>query len=355
MASLFKVPGSPYWQLRYRDPDGKWRKKSLKFRHGIGTETAQARRACAQQTASEHGASREGEAALWKSWVQQWIDDHFTHALSRTRAINAWTHLSAWLITRGHITPAHVRHEHAAEYMRHRKQEGAAHNTALVEVKFMASILQSAVRRQLIPGNPWVKLGIKRARVREKPEITSEQAALVQHSLTAMNKPAWMHESWLIVTHQGCRITECRIPMRDIDDEAGIIWFEKTKGDRPFSTLIHPALRPLIAKKRVARATYLCDLPPHAAKHWWVFLRKKLKLPFSIHSTRVTVATQLARAKVDRTEAMRFLNHSTELVHRTYQRLRPQDLSAAVAAVGFSDTDERPGNPDSPPASAARG
>lgn len=232
--------------------------------------------------------------------------------------------------------------------MRQRKADGAAHNTALLEVKFFCAILQEAVRRDFISANPWTKLGLKRAAVREKQEITADQAALVERELAERKMPEWMVESWLIATRQGCRITECRVPMADVDEARGVLYFAKTKGDRPFSTQLHPDLRDLAARKRKAGAEFLCDLPPNAAKFWWIFLRKKLGLPFSIHSTRVTVATQLARGNVSQTEAMRFLNHSSELVHRTYQRLRPQDLSAAVAAVGFSsDSGAKRGKKDS--------
>jgi len=356
MASLFTKPNSPYWQLRYRDEAGIWRKKSLKFRKGIGTETAAARREEARHTLEERSATRQGDKALWKRWVPGWIETHFTNPFSRTRAVNAWTRLEEWFLSRGFITPAFIRYEHAAEFFAARKKAKAAHNTALLEVKFGSQILQEAVRRELIPGNPWVKLGIKRARGKVKPEITSEQAAIVQAGLIEHKMPDWMSESWLVYTTQGCRATESKIPMADIDEKAGVIWFEKQKGDKPFATKIHPALLPLIKKKRKAGAEFLIDLPPNSAKKWWVFLREKLKLPFSIHSTRVTVATQMARGGVDRTEAMRYLNHSSELVHRIYQRLRPDDLSAAVAAVGFqpSSSQSNNGKPETQGAPRAR-
>ncbi len=141
-----------------------------------------------------------GRGSLWKNWVQEWIDDHYPNAHSRTRAVNAWRHLELWLEAREFSTPAFVRHEHASQYLKGRKKEGAAHNTALLEIKFMASILQEAVRREFIAGNPWVKLGIKREAVKEKPEITPEQAAFVEAELKRRNKAQWWHDSWLIVT-----------------------------------------------------------------------------------------------------------------------------------------------------------
>jgi site-specific recombinase XerD len=343
MASLFQKEDSPFWQLRYRDDAGKWRKRTTKFRIGIGTETAEARRECAAQTLRERSANRAGEAPLWKNWVQDWIDDHFSNPRSRTRAVNAWTHLEAWLEREKFTTPAFVRYEHAAAYLRQRKKEGAAHNTALLEVKFMSEILQEAVRRTFIPGNPWVKLGMKRERGKVKPEITADQAEVVTRALVEKKKPQWMHDSWLIYTCQGVRCTEADVPMADVQEDLGVIWFGRTKGDRPFATKIHPDLMPLIKRRRKEGAERLVDLPPNAAKRWWIFLKKRLKLPFSIHSTRVTVATQMARAGVDKNQAMAFLNHSSELVHRTYQRLRPDDLSAAVSAVGFSRASENTG------------
>jgi integrase len=47
----------------------------------------------------------------------------------------------------------------------------------------------------------------------------------------------------------------------------------------------------------------------------------------TFHSTRVTVASRMARGNVSIVKAMRLLNHSSELVHRSYQRLQAADVA----------------------------
>ena len=69
MASLFQKDDSPFWQLRYRDEAGKWRKRTTRFRVGTGTETAEARRECASQTLKERSASQIRHCAGWlRAW-----------------------------------------------------------------------------------------------------------------------------------------------------------------------------------------------------------------------------------------------------------------------------------------------
>jgi hypothetical protein len=54
--------------------------------------------------------------------VPSWIETHFANALSRTRAVNAWTRLEEWFVSRGFSTPAFIRYEHAGEFFSARKK-----------------------------------------------------------------------------------------------------------------------------------------------------------------------------------------------------------------------------------------
>ena len=74
-----------------------------------------------------------------------------------------------------------------------------------------------------------------------------------------------------------------------------------------------------------------------AAKEFHFFF-KEIGLPhLCFHCTRVTVATRMARAGVPISEAMAFVGHASETIHRIYQRLAAADLSSAVAAVSYGD------------------
>ena len=77
--------------------------------------------------------------------------------------------------------------------------------------------------------------------------------------------------------------------------------------------------------------------------------------PAAWHRTRqprVTVVTRLARSgKVSEQQAMRFIGHANEPIHRIYQRLRTSDLKACLDAVLVGeDKLQSSQNPDALPA-----
>jgi hypothetical protein len=68
------------------------------------------------------------------------------------------------------------------------------------------------------------------------------------------------------------------------------------------------------------------------------------------HCTRVTVITRLCRANVSESQAMRFVGHASETIHRVYQRLRAEDVSACVSALRIPSSESS----DLPPSTPAR-
>jgi integrase len=77
-------------------------------------------------------------------------------------------------------------------------------------------------------------------------------------------------------------------------------------------------------------------MPENFSKKWKVFFKKCGFANLSFHCTRVTCVTRLARAGVDLRIAMDYIGHSSTLVHRIYQRLKPADHGAAIRALASS-------------------
>lgn len=332
MASLYRDPRSPFWFLRYKDAAGKWRSKSLRpLRHGVPIDTRKARARRDEQSLEENTRSPQRDA--WDSWVPDYLRTRYArNSDTQRRVLNAWGRLSEYLLTAKILAPQDLNYRACMDYLADRKRR-AAHNTALLELKVLRVICDEAIRRGIITANPAAKLGIGKERGREKPELTDENIATIRAALA--DEPAWMSHAFEIALHQGCRLSETAIFCNDVDLAKGLIHFRKTKGDKPFSVPLHPALKPLLQQLCAGLvAVRIFDMPANAARDFHRFF-KKLKMGATFHSTRVTVASRLARSGYSITKAMRLLNHSSELVHRTYQRLQAEDVADAYDHLQF--------------------
>ncbi len=250
------------------------------------------------------------------------------------------------------LVPVTLTRQHCFEYIGWRaapdKKNGkyqACQNTALLDLKILRIIMQEAVERDLIHGNPCVKLGIKKTRPKEKPELTDEDCEIIRREAKKFADPTireMLVNSFEIARYQGCRLTETRLnPHTDVDLDSQTIRFRR-KGGHDQITLLHPELVPFFKKLRAdkrRRSTW--DPPPGrgrqwASAKWWKFLERiGLKdRSITFHCTRVTVVTEMARNDVPENKAQLFVGHSSTLVHRVYQRLRTGDLADCVAAVG---------------------
>jgi integrase len=110
----------------------------------------------------------------------------------------------------------------------------------------------------------------------------------------------------------------------------------------------------LIDELKKQKATHTCILPKMAAKEWHFFF-KEVGLPhLSFHSTRVTVVTKMARAGINQQQAMRYVGHASETVHRVYQRLTALDVAGVTQAVQYAKR-ETPGIPDDPQSTSPAG
>lgn len=280
---------------------------------------------------------------VWEQWVDGFIQRHYLDPKSHQRADIAWRHWRAYLTTKEIPVPRAMDYAKAIGYLEWRLAQKRwcgkpiSKNTVLTEIKVMSTIMREAVKLGFASANPCAQLGIKRDAPKKKLEITDEDIATIREKLpkwAAANQQEWMVNAFEVAIHQGCRLRETRVPLRDIDLRRMVITF-RAKGGKEFATALHPGLKPLIERLKKAKATYTCDeIPLLASKHFREFF-DSLDMPYSFHCTRITAVTKLARAGISQQQAMAFIGHSSEVVHSIYQRLQPTDLGAVAAAIKF--------------------
>ena len=169
-------------------------------------------------------------------------------------------------------------------------------------------------------------------------EVELIQAKLAEIERDLPLEKRWMSTSLTIALHHGCRLRETQIPFTRIDFRAGTIRFvaKGRSGGEPhvFTVQIHPGLVDLLTRIKATGAEYTCVLPRLPSKAWWSLFQGDPRLKhLCFHCTRVTVITRLARAGVPISTAMRYVGHSSEAVHRIYQKLRADDLGVCHSAL----------------------
>lgn len=343
MASLFKRQASgqasAFWWVRFKDlGTGKWKSKATPYRTSVNTETRLARTYAAELTLAE----RKGDEVRgnW-NWVQEFLQERYEgKPKTLHRYTIAWRTISLWLARQGIHAPAALTYNHIQPFVEWRKTytgDGVwkcGHNNAVLEVKILGLLMKEAMRRGLCQGNPCAGSGLHKRKPPEKPEITDDEIQQIRTALKT--EPEWMAVAFEIAIHQGCRLRETAIPLKLINIRKGgksTITFPVTKGDKPFTTALHTDLIPLVKRLRAEGKTVTCEIPPMASKAWWLFFRRQKLRHLCFHCTRVTVITRLARAGVPMAQAMAFVNHASETVHRVYQRLKPADVGAALSAL----------------------
>ena len=339
MASLFQRTRagqkSRFWWVQTKE-NGKWIKKPTPYRIAVNADTLAARTYVAELTLAERKGAQIGDAN-W-IWVESFLRARYD---SRTKTLEryttAWRTIQLFLRRETILSPASLLYTHIQRFVDWRKTftgEGVwkcGHNNAVLEVKILGLLMKEAVRRGMCQGNPCAGCGLQKKKPDAKPEITNEELATIRAAL--LKEPEWMMVAFEIAIHQGCRLRETSIPLKNIDLKRSRITFAATKGNKPFTTMLHPDLVPLVKQLIAKQRQVTCDVPKMASKAWWLFFRRVNLRHLCFHCTRVTVITRLARRGVPMAQAMRFVNHSSEAVHRIYQRLSVDDVDAAVKAL----------------------
>ncbi|MEZ5405219.1 MAG: tyrosine-type recombinase/integrase [Verrucomicrobiia bacterium] len=338
MASVYTRKDSPYFQLRVK-VGGKWRSLPTDIQIGSIANRRKAERLAADYSVKE----TQGESSFYGNYFTRWVEPYLaakyaTSPKTLERYMQMWNALRAFFRFKSIHEPREVKREFVFEYVKWRQNPpkdcgvyACSYNNALKEIVLLNILMNEAKLRDYISENPCLKHGMKRHKSKEKPEMSDNEIQIIRQHLKKY--PEWMSIAFEIAIHQGCRLSETHLPMEDVDLLNKKITFT-IKGNKRFTTAIVPDLLPLLKKLKKERRTMTYERPKYLiGKPWWAFFRSVGLSHLCFHCTRVTVITRLARARIPMSEVMNFVGHSSELVHRVYQRLNVDDVRAAASAV----------------------
>ena len=367
MASLYKKPKSPFWYLRYKDDAGEWKDKSTHYRHGFPSETKKAQAMEAETTLKEihHAPVRDDEK--WDAWVLRFLRQTYAgaeHKRTLERYELDWRNVNAYLQSRKITAPRQLTRAICKEYHEWRQAPAAhggriegvlqcGHNTALQDLKALSIICDEAVKLGYADQNPAKDLGIKRIKGEEKRPFTDDEIQTIRRALR--NWPKWMATAFELGLHQALRLSQTAFPLSCINWERGVITYPGTivKGSKPFSHPIDSRVRPRLEKLKDSGATVTCQIPPNKelpSKTWWKFFREVGIPDVCFHCTRVTWITRAAIAGVNMSQAMRYVNHGSEEVHRIYVKLLAEDIMGVPAKIPYPTAEAWPDGDSSLPA-----
>lgn len=340
MAFLYKRARSPYWYIRYLDEAGRKISESTGMRLDSVNETREARKLRATREVIERSAAprERGERDL-RNWVPRWLASSYKNQETTLEAyLGAFEGLMTYFESLNVSTASQITRKMCFDYIdwRQLRKKGdidakTGRNTAIQHLRILRLILNEALAREHITANPAAKMGLKPDAAAEKSEITEEQRTQVEASLTA----DWQKVSWAIAIRQGCRLAETALPLSDIDFENDTITFT-IKGRRRHTTRLIPDLKPILLDLKEKGHKWTWGPYRRNASRDWSRHLKRVGMPFTFHSTRVTVITKLARAGVNEQQAIRFIGHCSSEVHQIYTKLRVCDLDACAVALSLS-------------------
>jgi hypothetical protein len=212
----------------------RWRAKSTENRCDDSQGYRRALVMARELSAEGRAAKMVAPTARWESWVEDWLRmRHRDSPKTRDAEIFRWRWLDAFLKERKVHGPQGVNYLLGLDCMKWRtsqvkrvSRKHPSHNTALMELSLLSRAMREAVHRGFILANPLERMGIRKDRAPEKPELTDADVEAIRAGLVRMEghlplKDRWMTISFEIALHQGCRIRETTIAMSDINEEAG--------------------------------------------------------------------------------------------------------------------------------------
>lgn len=340
MAHIRRHQRSPFWYLRTRDfESGNWTEKSTGLRADSPEETRAAKR-LAEKASAEEQSLYPSTGSAFAQWVPSYLASHWSNRSgdSPRRYALAWGAIKIFLGEKKIMYPRQVRYRHGREYLEWRGRinvygRKAGHNSALLELKFLSQLLNEAIRLGHTETNPLAMLGIGRVAQKVKPELTDEQIALLREKLR--DQPEWMRVCFEIGLYTGCRFNECSFPIADVDFQNKTIRLKDSKRSeldaRKYFTV--PANEKLLVLLRsLADREFTCRLSRDKNGRINSFFRA-CGVNASFHSLRVTFITRCHRGELSEGQAMRLVNHSSQLVHRVYSRLNVEDVRAAATKI----------------------
>jgi integrase len=341
MAYLYPKQKSPFWYIQFVDSDGRKRDKSTGLRVNDPNDTVKAKALRAELEAKEYRSAPTVNSDSWDTWVDKFFKRHCKSERTLERYQGSWKWISLWLLHHHLHSPRQISYKIGLEYLdwrtafKKRTGKTAGRNTAIMELKLLALLMGEAVRLGHADANPLVRLKIQKDKSAKKPELTDQE--IIEIDAALKQEPEWMQISFQIGLNTGCRLRETRIPLPCVNFSENKITFPDPKGgeERAFSIPMPSALKPLLMQLKAAGKKYTVEFPFQPSRRWQEFFIKIKKTHLCFHCLRVTYINRLRRAGVPREDAMRLVNHASELVHEVYQREKVEDVMQWCDAVKF--------------------
>lgn len=352
--SVYRRKGRKYYYISYRDPLRPERYRIHEATPFLVSDPEGMRKAndLAQQKAGAIRISGDGaQTERWESWVLPFLEHQYADSPLTLRIYKtSWRWMSHFLIQVAKVrVPRALTYAHVRAYHQWRttfKKAGgkqASGNTALGDIKALSVVMHEAVNRGYAPSNPALRVRIPKGKVRHARELSAAELALIESKLPAWvaalpDKRTWMTAAYQIGRYQGCRLRETRLNLRtQVNLRASTLTF-LTKGRKKDAegdtTAMHPKLRPLFEAMLARGDEWTLDYGNCPSVQWRKFFNSIGLRDAWFHCLRSTVITEMARAGVPISQAMRYVLHANQEIHRTYQRLTTGDLTAASNAIG---------------------
>ena len=370
MASLRRLPRSPFWHAVWRGGGGKqftrstksrdrteamtialeWERTEKKAIRGLLTEV-QARKVVAEiLERTDNGESLRTPSC--RDWLASWLEGK-GETRAETTAQRYKITIQLFLASLGKRADQPIEGLTARDvqgYVTGRLKAGLAPSTVQIEGKALRAAFNQARREGLISVNPAEAVELPARRSVEKGVFTPAQVEM----LVVAAEGEW---KTMILTgyYTGARLTECsRVHWDDVDLMDAWITFPTTKQGKVHKTPLHPAfcvyleslagdesgfLSPRLASvkttgrrglsesfKRIMRQAGIDDQMVQGSGTRRVSL-------LSFHSLRHTMNSLMANAGVSQEDRMAAIGHSTETINRKYTHHEAEKLLRAVSVV----------------------
>jgi len=337
VASIYKRKDSQWYWIRYKKADGSWGAKATRFRTDNTLHRAKAKAEADALSIKEKTITSHDTR-----WVDTLLAQHQVADATKIYYRNSWRNLSRFMDERRILlqdfTPAT-----AADYITWRtttpRTNGSfpGRNQALQDIKILKWIHRQGRLLGHLTTMAMVDFRARKAPITRKPIFTDEDIARVRRALAVPHVPDWMRISFEISLHTGCRLKETRIPLNCVDLQTSTITFPMPKGGagRSYTIPIPDGLLPMLTKMKATPRSHTFEWPGCGTKvssHWRKFFNLLGLRKHSFHGLRATRVTNLRRAGIVQSVAMRLVNHSSSLVHELYQRHSVEDLRPFVNA-----------------------
>ena len=227
--SVYPRKDSPYWWIAYISPTT-LRRTAESSRQRTDDPLGYKRALDLVRRKAEDGRAMRlaGRESSWDGWVEPWFRQKFSTA-AQARSLKAelhrWRFVRAFLHERKLHSPAGVTYQLGIDFLAwrqaHKTRGGkGSYNNALGELRLLGRIMREAVRRGFVAASPLERMGFKRQKSPEKPEISADELTAIRAALAEREghlpiTQQWMTVSFEIALHQGCRHAETSLHLAD--------------------------------------------------------------------------------------------------------------------------------------------